>query len=81
MLADDGFEEVADPREGDVVIYYDDKGSIVHSGIVVGFVEGGGRWKRAFPRIWSKWGKGREVIHTLGASPYGANVKYFRLQQ
>lgn len=79
ILRDDGFEEIPESqtRLGDVVVYYGGDGSVDHSGIVVGKNELGS------PLVWSKWGKGYEMLHTLGTCPYydsdNENAKFYRI--
>lgn len=74
ILEDDGFEEIPerDAKIGNVVVYYEDNGRPEHSGIVIGR-------QPAFdiPLIWSKWGKGYEVVHPLGACLWGGMTKRF----
>ena len=78
ILNDDGFVEIAEPaaRLGDVAIYYDKEGGVSHSGIVVK------RGDLNVPIIWSKWGKGYEMVHPLGICPYDpSNVKFYRIMK
>jgi hypothetical protein len=80
ILEDDGFEEVRDraPQIGNVVIYYGDDGKPEHSGIVIGKQSGDGY---NVPLIWSKWGKGFEVVHPLGACSWaGMATRFFRIK-
>jgi hypothetical protein len=87
ILGDDGFEEVQEKetRLGDIVIYSNARGEVVHSGFVVGIdqVEITPGTKSIIPRIWSKWGKGYEMLHSVGECPYfedeGSATKYYRL--
>jgi hypothetical protein len=79
ILKEDDFEEVPDRdvRVGNVVIYYGDDGKPEHSGIVVGK-------QREFdvPLIWSKWGKGQEVVHPLGACEWGGMpTRFYRIKE
>ncbi|MFZ0480103.1 MAG: hypothetical protein WAL71_13235 [Terriglobales bacterium] len=90
ILEDDGFDKVAsekDVRPGDIVIYSDVRGEVTHSGFVV--------WRKkvelvpgthtVIPMVWSKWGKGYEMIHAVGECPYfeaiGDVVTYYRLKR
>lgn len=80
ILREDDFEELppgSNPQTGDVVIYYDDAGEVVHSGIVMSIAEGAGL---RIPKVWSKWGKSHEVVHALYDCPYSPNVRYFRMR-
>jgi hypothetical protein len=82
ILADDGFVEI--PQDivqiGDIVLYYDSSGTEVeHSGIVVALREGLTGSDLRLPWIWSKWGKGSEVFHSLFSCPYSVlHVKFYR---
>ena len=76
ILADDGFNEIPERevRPGDVVVYYDSDGNADHSGIVIA------KGDLNVPIVWSKWGKGYEVIHALPVCPYGtSDVKFYRI--
>jgi len=76
ILEDDGFKEIpiVSARPGDVVIYYDVSGTILHSGIVLDLGE------LNVPKIWSKWGKGYEMVHLLGNCPYESSyAKFYRI--
>ncbi|MGA2322820.1 MAG: hypothetical protein ABSG22_03130 [Sedimentisphaerales bacterium] len=62
-------------RVGDVIIYYGDNGDAEHSGLVIGK-------KGVIPLILSKWGFGREAVHTFNQCPYSfANIKYYRISK
>lgn len=62
ILDDDGYTEVkdSDALPGDVIIYYDEKGEISHSGIIVTRPSEG---QYGFPLVVSKWGILSEVCH------------------
>ena len=71
---------------GDIVIYADARGEVIHSGFVVAtdrveIVQGSK--PTIIPRIWSKWGKGHEWVHPVGECPYlqdeGNFTTYYRL--
>jgi hypothetical protein len=87
ILAEDGFKPIPEyeARVGDVVVYFDSQGSESHSGIVVGesnLIIGGASTTKGskLPLIWSKWGKGCEVVHLVGNCPYdGRTARYYRL--
>jgi hypothetical protein len=90
ILDDDGFDKVPsekDVRPGDIVIYSDARGEVTHSGFVVWrnkveLVEG---TQSIIPMVWSKWGKGYEMIHAVGECPYlesqGDVFTYYRLKR
>ena len=78
-----------DARVGDIVVYFDNDGNQEHSGIVVGQQSltdlssstQTGFPPRQIPQIWSKWGKGNEMVHLVGDCPYHSeNVRYYRLK-
>ena len=78
ILADDGYVEVPEKNctTGDVVVYYGSDGNVEHSGIVLG------RGDMNVPRVWSKWGKGCEMYHPLGACPWsGFPVRFYRMSK
>jgi hypothetical protein len=77
ILAEDGFDAIDEKhvKTGDVVVYYDDLGQVLHSGIVLSIEAFG------IPKIWSKWGKGFEWVHLLRNCPYAfSRVTYYRLK-
>jgi hypothetical protein len=90
ILDDDGFDKVPsekDVRPGDIVVYSDIRGEVTHSGFVVWrnkvqLVEG---TQSVIPMVWSKWGKGYEMIHAVGECPYLENegdvFAYYRLKR
>jgi hypothetical protein len=87
ILKEDGFQEIPerDTQVGDIVVYFDSHGSESHTGIVIGeeylALDDLLSPKRGkLPLIWSKWGKGFEVVHCLGNCPYDASTaRFFRL--
>ncbi|MGA7080952.1 MAG: hypothetical protein WBQ43_12400 [Terriglobales bacterium] len=77
ILDDDGFEEVKDERDakiGNVIVYWGSSGIPEHSGIVVGDREGAALKTLM---IWSKWGKGYEVVHPIHACLWGSMTRRF----
>lgn len=88
ILADDGFDPISEKeaRAGDIVLYSNALGEIIHSGFVVArkSVEIIMGTQSVIPVIWSKWGKGYEMIHAVGECPYfedGNYASYYRLQR
>lgn len=81
IIDDDGFTEITkvdDVLPGDVILYYTEDGDVEHSGIVVAEPDK----DLKIPRIISKWGRYKEVVHYANDSPYSwANVKYFRITE
>jgi hypothetical protein len=77
ILTDDDYKTVAPPETvlpGDIAVYYSTEGDAEHSAIVLTIERFG------VPKVLSKWGAGREVVHMLGNCPYDAsNVKYYRV--
>lgn len=77
ILADDDYTPVVPPAQvlpGDIAIYYSAEGDAEHSAIVLAIESFG------VPKVLSKWGPGREVVHMLASCPYDAsNVKYYRI--
>lgn len=82
ILNDDGYTEIQSENclPGDVVIYYNDRGEITHSGIVV-IKPSNDPFK--IPWVVSKWGKYSEVYHQAYNVPpiYGPILKltYWRI--
>lgn len=87
ILEEDGFQEIPerDTKVGDIVVYFDSQGSESHTGIVIGedylaFDAVSSTKRGKLPLIWSKWGKGFEVVHLMGNCPYDASTaRFFRL--
>lgn len=78
VLDDDGYTEV--PRDqvlpGDIILYVGELGDIEHSGIVVSEPDK----DLMIPRVVSKWGKYKEVVHWANDCEYSfANPKYYRV--
>jgi hypothetical protein len=90
ILEDDGFDPVLEKeaRPGDIVLYSSARGEVIHSGFVIArdkveIVAGG--QPIVIPIIWSKWGKGYEMVHPVGECPYleedGNFAAYYRLKR
>lgn len=81
ILHDDKYEEVSldEVLPGDVVLYFDESGyDIEHSGVVVTRPT---PETLRIPHVYSKWGKGPEVIHPLNGCPYNpSRVRYYRVR-
>jgi hypothetical protein len=90
ILDDDGFDQIHSEREtrpGDIVVYLSARGEVVHSGFDV--------WRKeiaitpgtktVIPMVWSKWGKGYEMIHRINECPYpeedGNSPRFYRLKR
>jgi len=83
ILREDRYVEV--PRDdvlpGDVICYFDDKGAITHTGLVVTSPRDE---VLRVPKVCSKWGKYAEVIHWANDCPYRehfATARYYRVRQ
>lgn len=72
LLQDNGYQPVAAPQPGDVIVYRDDAGKILHSGRVRSAHENGQIW------IESKWGAGGRYIHLPENQCYSASYRYYR---
>jgi hypothetical protein len=70
ILSDNGYVEVAEPREGDLAIYSSDR--ITHSG-VVRIVD-----KHAAPLVESKWGPLGVYLHAIDKQPFGGTCRIYR---
>lgn len=90
ILEDDGFDVLPserDARTGDIIVYCNSRGEVIHSGFVVGRkpLSPGGADVPQIPVIWSKWGKGYEMMHAVGECPYleeeGNYTRYYRLKR
>ena len=79
VLHEDSYKDV--PRNevmpGDVILYFDDRGDVEHSGVVV---EPPISDLLGIPLVYSKWGKYKEMLHRGNQCPYNfASARYFRI--
>ena len=79
ILSEDDYKEVPtdDVRPGDTIVYFNDINAPVHSGLVIQ------RPTQAtfyIPLVCSKWGRYGEYVHEGDKSPYGFNVRYYRVR-
>jgi hypothetical protein len=90
ILEDDGFDPVLEKeaRPGDIVLYSSARGEVIHSGFVIARDKVeivAGQQPIIIPIIWSKWGKGYEMVHAVGECPYleedGSFAAYYRLKR
>jgi hypothetical protein len=72
ILAENGYQEVDDPRLGDLVIYRNEKGDITHTGVV------GSRGANGFLLVEGKWGRMGRYLHRPQDQPYGNTWKFYR---
>ncbi|MBA7578947.1 hypothetical protein ES708_20813 [subsurface metagenome] len=78
ILEEDSYIEVVKDEilPGDIIIYYNDVGDMVHSGIVISKPAR----MELVPQVVSKWGKYKEMIHSANDCPYTFfNHRYYRL--
>jgi hypothetical protein len=73
ILADNGYRKVATPRAGDLAVYRDSAGAILHTGLV----------RATLPDrpvlVESKWGAIGAFIHPVDVHPYdGSTCTYHR---
>jgi hypothetical protein len=72
ILQDNGYSTVESPQPGDVIVYWDDAGGIVHSGRVHRVHEDGQVW------IESKWGPGGRFLHRPQDQCYSNSYAFYR---
>ncbi len=72
ILAENGYEPVAQPEAGDLVIYRDDSGHVMHTG-VLRFVGDDG-----VLLVESKWGPLGVFLHAPETQPYGQQFGFWR---
>jgi hypothetical protein len=76
ILRDNGYQEVDQPRPGDLIIYRDQSsGQIVHSGIVRAIGEEG------YVLVESKWGPQGRYLHEAKVQGYSRHYTYYRSSQ
>ncbi|MFO0868720.1 MAG: hypothetical protein U0935_07185 [Pirellulales bacterium] len=72
ILKDNGYHVVADPHPGDLIVYRDDHGEPIHTGIVKAVGEQG------FVLIESKWGTLDTYLHLPEDQAYSKGYAYYR---
>lgn len=72
ILADNGYEQVREPRADDIVIYRTSSGEILHTGLVRGVLDDG------TVLIESKWSVGGRYLHLPDDQPYSQLYEYYR---
>ncbi len=72
ILADNRYAQISQPQPGDVIVYRDEQGEVVHSG-VVRFVSGNG-----LVLVESKWGPLGRYLHPPDCQPWGGRFSYYR---
>jgi hypothetical protein len=84
ILTDDGFEEISakDVRVGDIALYLDERGEASHTGFIIGLEKIFDGSDLLIPKVWSKWGKGPEMVHLVPDCGFFVSdelIKYYRL--
>jgi len=82
ILFEDGYFPVNDDSiyPGDIILYVNRKGDIIHSGFVLNVNKIG---DIKIPMVLSKWGNGSEVCHAFNNCPYyeyNINIEYHRVK-
>lgn len=72
VLADNGYQPVSEPTEGDLVVFRNHLGKITHSAVVF---HGG---TNEMMLIVGKWGPLGVYIHRPESQPFGRDVTYYR---
>ena len=72
ILKENGYQEVAQPHLKDLVVYADANGTILHTGLVCGFLGEG------TPLIQSKWGITGIYVHLVDEQPYSSKYHFYR---
>jgi hypothetical protein len=72
VLEDNGYAPVEEPGGGDLVIYRNDQGGVIHSGLVWAVGDDG----RVL--VESKWDWKSRYLHTPDGTPYGERWAYYR---
>jgi hypothetical protein len=72
LLQDNGYRQVDAPLPGDVIVYRDASGALLHSGRVRRVHENGEVW------IESKWGPGGRYLHLPQDQCYSGDLQYYR---
>ncbi|GIW90977.1 MAG: hypothetical protein KatS3mg109_1409 [Pirellulaceae bacterium] len=72
ILHDNGYSEVEQPQVGDLVVYRDEQGRIIHTGVVRGILDDG------TPLLESKWGFAGRFLHRPEEQVYSTNYRFYR---
>jgi hypothetical protein len=75
ILEDNGYEPCQQPRAGDLIIYRNEEGEPIHTGIVHSI-----GWNGTV-KIESKWGIRGRFVHAVQTQPYGGKYIYYRSQR
>lgn len=72
ILDDNGYQCCSSPQSGDLIVYRNAIGEIIHTGVVIE------RLIPISPLVESKWGLGARFVHAPKDQPYGSNYSYYR---
>ncbi len=72
ILADNGYVPVDQPSVGDIVVYYDEQGRVIHTAVVRGLLDDG------TPVLESKWGFGGRFLHRPDQQVYSMDFRFYR---
>lgn len=72
ILHDNGYQPVASPSKGDIIVYRNEAGVVTHTGIVLEVVH------ENLVLIESKWGPLGRFLHPPEYQPYGTNYTFYR---
>ncbi len=72
ILDENGYREVSNPQTNDVVVYRDQAGSVIHTGLVRSAIKAG------TVLVESKWGFASTYLHFAENQPYSQNISYYR---
>jgi hypothetical protein len=72
ILEDNGYSRVANPKIGDVVVYRNASGAIIHTAVVCSVLADN------TVLLESKWGVHQRFIHLPEDQPYSTLIEYFR---
>lgn len=75
ILEDNGYRMCKSPSPGDLLIYRNEQGEPIHTGIVRSI-----GWDGTVT-IESKWGLGSRFVHQLHEQPYGTNYAFYRSER
>ena len=72
ILEDNQYEKVDEPQPGDLIVYRDDEGRVLHTGLVRSVIA------NEIVLIESKWGPLGRFLHGPEDQPWGENCAYYR---
>lgn len=72
ILSDNHYQRLAAPKQGDLIVYRDEKEAVQHTGIVEAIAEDG------LILIKSKWGPIGLYVHPPDMQPWGTHYAYYR---